>query len=85
MTEQNKFAYAKTLQNTLSESNIRKLAHGVMAANKAEPETASKFLTQIREKINLSKTNRFQKTVDSAKRLSRLARYAALITKAEGV
>jgi hypothetical protein len=79
------FSYIKTLQDTISETKIRELAHGVMLANKSAPSFVESQLSAIRQKLIESKTNSFQNTIDSARQLARMAKHAALISKAERV
>lgn len=83
-TEQDKFAYAKTLQNTLTQTNLMRLAHGVITANASSPETVKKNVSSIKKMLAAHRTNRFEKSLDKANQLARLAAHAALITKAEG-
>ncbi len=81
MTEQCKFAYAKTLQNTLTETHILRIAHNIMQLNKSLPNVAEEHIKNIRQNIARNKTNVFKITVNKADNLARLAAHAARITR----
>lgn len=81
--EQSRFAYAQTLKNTLTENHIRKIAHNIIQLNKSRPNVAQENIKIIRKKIAESKTNRFQVTVDKARKLAELSEYAAMITSSK--
>lgn len=51
MTEQCKFAYAKTLQNTITETHILRIAHNIMQLNKSRPNIIKKNISEVRQKI----------------------------------
>tara|TARA_R110000772_G_scaffold264003_2_gene384134 strand:+ start:723 stop:986 length:264 start_codon:yes stop_codon:yes gene_type:complete len=81
MTEQDNFAYAKTLQNTLTENHIRKIAHNIIQLNKSRPDVALENIKLLRQKIAKTKVNTFQVTIDKSKKLAELAAYAARLTR----
>lgn len=57
MTEQAKFSYAKTLQNTLEKNEIMRMAHGVIQANVSKPEVVQSHLSKIREMLANTKNS----------------------------
>lgn len=79
------YAYAKTLQNTLTENHVRKIAHNIIELNKSRPDVAQENIKIIRQKIASKKLNTFQVTVDKSKKLAELAAYAARITRGNKV
>lgn len=83
--EQSRFAYAQTLQNTLTENHIRKIAHNIIELNKSRPNVAQENIKIIRQKIAGKKINTFQVTVDKSKKLAELAAHAARLTRSNKV
>lgn len=83
MTEHTEFAYAKTLQNTLTQTHILRIAHNIMQLNKSRPDVAQENIKNIRQKIAKNKLNVFQITRDKTDKLARLAAHAARITSSK--
>jgi hypothetical protein len=74
------YDYAKTLQNTLTENHIRKMAHNVIQLNKSRPAVVEENIKIIRQKIAVGKSNSFKVTIDKSKKLAELAAYASRLT-----
>lgn len=81
MTEHDKFAYAKTMQNTLTQNHILKISHNIIQLNKSRPDVVEKNISQIRKKLAKAKLNTFQATIDKSKKLADLAAKAARVTR----
>lgn len=55
MSEQNEYSYAKTLQNTINQTMILRMAHNVMQSNKSKPDVVKRNILNIRTMINEAK------------------------------
>ena len=80
MAEQDKFAYAKTLQNTLDENTIRETAYKIMLANQSTPTFVQSQLSTIRRRFAENKINSFTTTKRKVSELRELAKRAREIT-----
>jgi hypothetical protein len=79
-TNSDKFVYAKTLQNTLSETAIRKMAQNVMFTNQSTPTFVQSQLSSIRRRFAENKINSFTTTKRKVSDLRELAKRARLVT-----
>jgi hypothetical protein len=74
------YDYTKTLQNTLIENHIRRMAHNIIELNKSRPDVVEENIKIIRQKIAVGQSNSFKVTIDKSKKLAELAAYAARLT-----
>jgi len=77
MTEQTEFSYAKTLQNTLEQNEIMRMAHGVIQANVSKPELVKSNIKSIREKLTSCKLPQLKTAKSKLQKLEQANKYLA--------